>query len=106
MKIRIPHGRRALTGGALALLALGGVGAVTAAASSASTPSHPSISHNKLAPSDTDNVNVQQGDQSGPDTGTATTEAKDSGPDTDNVNVQQGDQSGPDTGTAGSDSGN
>jgi len=104
MKIRIPHRRRALTGGALALLALGGVGAVTAAASSASTPSHPSISHNKIAPSDTDNV--QQGDQSGPDTGTATTEAKDSAPDTDNVNVQQGDQSGPDTGTAGSDSGN
>jgi len=104
MKIRIPHGRRALTGGALALLALGGVGAVTAAASSASTPSHPNVSNNKIAPSDTDNV--QQGDQNGPDTGTAATEAKDSGPDTDNVNVQQGDQNGPDTGTAGSDSGN
>ncbi len=102
MKIRIPHGRRALTGGALALLAMTGVGAI-AAASSASTPSHPNVSHNKIAPSDTDNI--QQGDQSGPDTGTAATEAKDSGPDTDNVNDQQGDQSGPDTETAGSDSG-
>jgi len=69
MKIRIPNGRRALTGGALALLALAGVGAASAAASGASTPSHPNVSNNEVTPADTDNI--QQGDQTGPDTGTA-----------------------------------
>jgi hypothetical protein len=120
MKISIPHGRRAATGAALALLAIGGVGAVTAASSGASTP--PQTSNTAVVSTDT-GPNVQQGDQSAPDTGTAPEAASapetatvpgaataktigvvtepTSGPDTDNVQLQQGDQSGPDTATSG-----
>jgi hypothetical protein len=80
MKIRIPNGRRALTGGALALLALAGVGAASAAASGASTPSHPNVSNNEVTPADTDNI--QQGDQTSSDTADAQSEqaASESGP--------------------------
>jgi hypothetical protein len=114
MKISIPHGRRAATGAALALLAIGGLGAVTAASSGASTP--PQTSNTAVVSTDT-GPNVQQGDQSAPDTGTApeavsvpgaataktvgvVTEPT-SGPDTDDVQLQQGDQSGPDTAASG-----
>jgi hypothetical protein len=124
MKISIPHGRRAATGAALALLAIGGVGAVTAASSGASTP--PPTSNTAVVSTDT-GPNVQQGDQSGPDTGTApegattpegatalapagagtaktigaVTGKPASGTDPDNVQLQQGDQNGPDTATSG-----
>lgn len=84
MKISILHGRRAVTGAAFALLAIGGVGAVTAASSGASTP--PQTSNTAVVSTDT-GPNVQQGDQSAPDT--------------DNVQLQQGDQSGPDTAASG-----
>ncbi|MDT4982636.1 MAG: hypothetical protein QOF95_126, partial [Pseudonocardiales bacterium] len=48
MKFHIPHSRRALVGGALAVLALAGVGATTAASSAA--PSHPTVTQTAVTP--------------------------------------------------------
>jgi hypothetical protein len=98
MKIRIPHSRRALTGGALALLAIAGVGATTAAASHASTPAPPPVSSTASTP-DTPTPGDTQ-DTSTANEATEAPEADTGAPDTDNVDVQQGPQDGPDTGGA------
>ena len=86
---------------AMSALALGGVGIGVAQAVTPQQPSPPAVSQTQdpAGPGDVadsnqtaDTANVQQGDQTGPETPDA---GEQTGPDTDNV--QQGDQSGPDT---------
>ncbi len=80
---------------AAALLSVGGLSAM-AVAESPTTEHGSSTQQADNTKTDTDNIQLQQGDQTGPDKPGQAKEQEAKGPDTDNIQLQQGDQNAPD----------